>query len=244
IDGIVYAGVTAAGFAFTENIFYFGMAFDAGGLGDASGGVVAAFMLRWVLSPFVHPLFTAMTGIGIGVAASSRVRSVRIVAPLLGYLTAVGLHALWNGSAVIGGSAAFLNLYFLVMVPIFAGVLWLIVWQRRREQDVVTRQLPSMAREGLIAQSEIGLFASQPGRRRWRAEVRREAGRRAVRAVSRYQSAVTELAFLRHATGRRTARTDAAHRQRVLIDELTAARHAAVRHSTEREVPVQGVDPR
>lgn len=242
IDGIVYAGVTAAGFAFTENIFYFGMAFDAGGLGDGSGGVVAAFMLRGVLSPFVHPLFTAITGIGIGVAASTRIRSVRIIAPLLGYLIAVGLHALWNGSAVIGGNATFLNFYFLVMVPIFVGVIWLLVWQRRREQRVVTRQLTRMVNDGLIAASEVGLLASQSGRRRWRAEVRREAGRHAARSVHRYQSVVTELAFLRHATGRRRARGDAVHRERVLIDELTAARIDAVRSRAEQEGPAHGVE--
>ncbi len=71
VDGMVYAGVTAAGFAFTENIWYFGQIFAKQGFGDMAGGVVALFVLRGVLSPFAHPLFTAMTGIGVGIAASS-----------------------------------------------------------------------------------------------------------------------------------------------------------------------------
>jgi len=29
------------------------------------------------------------------------------------------LHALWNGAATLGGGQTFLNVYFLIMVPIF-----------------------------------------------------------------------------------------------------------------------------
>ena len=36
IDGVVYAGFVAAGFAFTENIYYFGRAFAEHGFGSAS----------------------------------------------------------------------------------------------------------------------------------------------------------------------------------------------------------------
>jgi RsiW-degrading membrane proteinase PrsW (M82 family) len=227
IDGIVYAGVTAAGFAFTENIFYFAMAFDAGGLGDVSGGVVASFMLRGVLSPFVHPLFTALTGMGLGIAASTKVPWLRIGAPVLGFLGAVGLHALWNSSAALSGER-FLTFYFLIMVPIFAGVVWLVVWQRRREQRTVARQLPGLAKHGVIPASEVGLLASLPGRRRWRAEVRRASGVQAARAVYRYQAAVTELAFLRHTAQRREApRPALKQRQRQLIAEMTEARAVA-----------------
>jgi RsiW-degrading membrane proteinase PrsW (M82 family) len=53
IDGIVYAGLVAAGFAFTENIYYFGRAFAEYGFGNpTTSGVVTAFILRGVLSPF------------------------------------------------------------------------------------------------------------------------------------------------------------------------------------------------
>ena len=62
VDGVVYAGICAAGFAFTENIYYFGRAFVDYGFGNATtAGVVTAFILRGVLSPFTHPLFTCLT---------------------------------------------------------------------------------------------------------------------------------------------------------------------------------------
>jgi RsiW-degrading membrane proteinase PrsW (M82 family) len=69
IDGIVYAGIVAAGFAFTENILYFGRAF--GEEAEMGGSVLFTLILRGVLSPFAHPLFTSMTGIGAGLAANS-----------------------------------------------------------------------------------------------------------------------------------------------------------------------------
>lgn len=98
VDGVVYAGFVAAGFAFMENIYYFGRAFAEHGFGGAdTGGVITAFILRGVLAPFTHPLFTAMIGIGVGVAARASSRSVRIFAPVGGYQAAVTeLAFLWH----------------------------------------------------------------------------------------------------------------------------------------------------
>lgn len=210
VDGIVYAGISAAGFAFTENIYYFGRAFAEYGFGDgASAGVLAAFLLRGVLSPFAHPLFTVLTGIGVGLAAMASSSRLKVMVPLLGYLCAVGLHALWNAAATLGGAETFLDVYFLIMVPIFVGVLLLVLWQRRREQRIIAAALPVLAANGWIARSEVPLLASLRARRRWRRQARRESGRRAARAVAAYQAGVTELAFLRRwatedgTTGRR-----------------------------------------
>uniref|UniRef100_UPI003F84B7F7 PrsW family intramembrane metalloprotease n=1 Tax=Actinosynnema sp. TaxID=1872144 RepID=UPI003F84B7F7 len=228
VDGLVYAGVVAAGFAFTENIYYFARVFVDSGLGDASSGVVALFILRGVLSPFAHPLFTSMLGVGVGLAAMSHKRNVRIAGPLLGYLGAVGLHSLWNFSTTVGTGSTFINLYFLIMVPIFAGMVWLVVWQRRREQRIVAEQLPGMAERQWIATSEVTLLASLQGRSRWRRTVRRKAGDEAAKAVAGYQVAATELAFLRHRMALGTAGADADRRHANLLRSLLATRVAAV----------------
>ncbi|WP_433267581.1 PrsW family intramembrane metalloprotease [Actinosynnema sp. CS-041913] len=228
VDGIVYAGVTAAGFAYTENIYYFARVFVDSGLGDLSSGVVALFILRGVLSPFAHPLFTAMTGIGIGIASMTASRRVRMVAPVLGYLGAAGLHSLWNFSTTVGTGSTFINLYFLIMVPVFAGMVWLVVWQRRREQRIVAGQLPAMAVQRWIATSEVTLLASLQGRRRWRRAVRRKVGDQAARAVAEYQVAATELAFLRHRIALGTAGAGSDERHAVLLETLLTARQAAV----------------
>src|SRR6266545_5995881 len=171
IDGVVYAGFVAAGFAFTENIYYFGRAFAEHGFGDTTtAGVVTAFILRGVLSPFTHPLFTGMIGIGVGIAARTRYRQVRLMAPIAGYAAAVILHALWNGSATLGSGKTFLNVYFLIMVPIFICGVWFVHWHRKREQAIVTEALPVMVLQRMVAAEELPRLASLTGRRAWRSE--------------------------------------------------------------------------
>ncbi len=230
IDGIVYAGITAAGFAFTENIYYFGRAFSDYGFGNGtSTGVIAAFVLRGVLSPFTHPLFTALTGVGLGYAARTTSRTVRILAPLGGYLAAVLLHALWNGAATLGGAKTFLNVYFLVMVPIFVAVVLVVILQRRREQRTVEAALPGMVKSRWIAASEVDLLSSLNGRREWRRQARRQSGRRAAKAVAAYQNSVTELAFLK----RRNGSAGSTVKEAELLDTLRESRSEAVRLAGE-----------
>ncbi|MDF2979206.1 MAG: hypothetical protein K0S40_3934 [Actinomycetospora sp.] len=224
VDGVVYAGITAAGFAFTENIIYFGRAFTEAE-GAPATAVVATFVLRGVLSPFAHPLFTAMIGIGVGVAAGARSRLVGTVAVLGGYVLAVILHALWNSSTQLG--AGFFGVYLLIMLPLFAGMIGLVVWQRRRERDVLAAQMPGFAAAGWIAPSEVALLSSLTGRRRWRAAVHRRAGSVAARAVEDYQHAVTELAFLR-ARAERGALPPRADWHAELLDAVVRTRLAAV----------------
>src|SRR3954470_20760353 len=48
----------------TENILYYGKARTTA----ESGGPLVAFIMRGVVSPFAHPFFTSMTGIGLGLA--------------------------------------------------------------------------------------------------------------------------------------------------------------------------------
>ena len=229
VDGVVYAGLTAAGFAFTENILYIGRSFaEDGGLIGQNGGVLAVLILRGVLSPFAHPLFTSMTGIGCGLAAGSRSPAARVLFVLVGYLAAVMLHALWNGSATLGDGQAFFAVYLYVMLPLLLGMVLLVAWQRRREQRTVRAELPEFAQAGWIADSEVPLLGSLAGRNRWRRAVRRRSGKRAARAVTEYQTAVTELAFLRARMRRGTVGAHARqwHDERLAI--LVAARARAM----------------
>src|SRR4029079_3972719 len=113
-----------------------------------------------------------------------------------GYALAVILHALWNSSASLFDGGAFLIVYLVVMVPLFAAMVTIVIWQRHREQAVIAEQLPGFAQAGWIAPSEIQLLSSLAGRRVWRAAVRRRSGRAVEKAVIRYQEAVTDLAFL------------------------------------------------
>src|SRR5215218_5023444 len=88
LDGIVYAGVIALGFATVENVLYYGRMMNK----EGAGGVVVLFFIRGVLAPFTHSVFTAMTGIGVGLARQSHNAAVKVIAPICGWCVAVFLH--------------------------------------------------------------------------------------------------------------------------------------------------------
>lgn len=76
-DGIVYAAMVGLGFATVENFGYYDGAVMEGG----AAGLAGLFVMRGILSPFIHSLFTSMTGIGLGLASRSGRRWVKIGAP-------------------------------------------------------------------------------------------------------------------------------------------------------------------
>ncbi|MCZ9340652.1 PrsW family intramembrane metalloprotease, partial [Streptomyces sp. TRM76130] len=155
-DGVVLAGFTATGFAFTENILYLGNAFGTDQLTGGVASVTAAtFFVRAVMSPFAHPLFTAVTGLGFGLLAlrGDHRRPRHALLPPAGLLLAVGLHALWNGSSALGEYGFFI-VYATFMVPVFGLLTWLAVWSRQRELVTVRAELPAYAAAGWLAPAE------------------------------------------------------------------------------------------
>ncbi|SCF61020.1 Membrane proteinase PrsW, cleaves anti-sigma factor RsiW, M82 family [Streptomyces sp. Ncost-T10-10d] len=168
VDGVVVAGFTASGFAFTENILYLGTAFGEDQQIGTSGVVsvtAATFFVRAVMSPFAHPLFTVLTGIGFGLAAvSARHRRIRRIAlPLLGLVLAMGMHALWNGSASFG-PYGFYAVYGVFMVPVFGLVTWLAIWSRQRELRTLSAELPAYAAAGWLTPAEPLALSSMRAR--------------------------------------------------------------------------------
>jgi protease PrsW len=229
VDGIVLAGFVGVGFAFTENVLYFGRAFLAGNeeLG-VTGGLFAAgitFVLRGVLAPFAHPLFTTMTGIGLGVAAQSSSARTRLVAPVAGYLAAVALHATWNYSSA-SGLQGFLTGYLVLMVPAFAVAIGVATWSRRREGATVATWLPVYVPAGWLADGDVAMMASMPRRRQALDWAERTYGGASARALSDFQHAGTELAFLRDRVERGHRVDDFADRERDLLVQLSRARRA------------------
>ncbi|MGW0500334.1 PrsW family intramembrane metalloprotease [Streptomyces sp. NPDC003007] len=231
VDGVVIAGVTATGFAFTENILYLGTAFGTdqltGGTGIASV-TAATFFVRVIMSPFAHPLFTVLTGIGFGISAlSAEHRRLRRVAfPLSGLLLAMGMHAMWNGSSAFG-EYGFFAVYAAFMVPIFGLLTWLVIWTRQRELKTVRAELPAYAVAGWLTPAEPFALGSMRARRIARQYARRHAGRAAAREVARYEAYATSLAFLRHRARQGSTASDFAVRERELLGELWRRREVA-----------------
>jgi RsiW-degrading membrane proteinase PrsW (M82 family) len=231
VDGVVIAGITATGFAFTENILYLGNAFGTDQL-TGDGGIasvtVATFFVRVVMSPFAHPLFTVLTGLGFGIAALSgeRQRVRRVVLPLCGLFLAMLMHALWNGSATFG-DWGFFAVYGAIMVPAFGVLTWLVVWTRQRELGTVRDELPAYTAAGWIGPAEPYALGSMRARRMARQYARRNLGRPAARAVAQYEAYATSLAFLRHRGRQGRGGADFVVRERELLNELWRRREVA-----------------
>ncbi|PWI44353.1 PrsW family intramembrane metalloprotease [Streptomyces sp. ICBB 8177] len=200
VDGVVIAGVTATGFAFTENILYLGSAFGRDQLLDAHGfpsATLATFFMRVIMSPFAHPLFTGMTGVGFGICAASRKgQARRWLAPLGGWLLAMTLHGIWNGSSSLG-TFDFLAAYAMIMLPLLVLLVWLAVRSRSNELRTIRTHLPVYAMAGWLSPLEPLALSSMRARRMARSLARRARGAADAKAVREYQGFATALAFLR-----------------------------------------------
>ena len=168
IDGIVYAAITAGGFAFVENIQYFGLAFDDGGANAAA----TVFVLRGLFSPFAHVLFTSCTGVAVGLAARKRGTGRIIGAFFAGLAVAVVLHAVWN----LAGYVGFWGVYVFFELPIFVAAVVTVVLLRVREQHLTRDRLADYANAGWFTSDEVVLYGTRVGRRHVRSWARAKGG--------------------------------------------------------------------
>ncbi|MFI6831537.1 PrsW family intramembrane metalloprotease [Kribbella sp. NPDC050241] len=227
IDGLVYAGMVGVGFAFTENILYYGRIFNQ--LSEEAGsdaglrGAFVLFVIRGLISPFAHPLFTSFTAIGIGVAIRHRSTAVRYLAPIVGYLAAVLAHGLWNGGASWAGGGGFITVYLFLMVPIFIGMVVFALVMRSREGQMIASRLYDYVRFGWLVPQDVPLIATLRGRKALRQNAKRY-GAQAETAAKAFQHNATELAYLRDKIVRQVIGPDALETEKQLLDELRERR--------------------
>src|SRR5215813_3322024 len=197
VDGIVYASMSALGFAMTENILYYGRAAQGGG-----EALTAIFILRGFFAPFSHPLFTSLTGIGLGLARQSTNTAEKIFTPVIGLLMAIFMHSIWNGSAVLGGGGLFLLTYILIMVPAFLIMLVVIALALRREGQVVREFLVIDLERGFLTAEEYKQLGSILGRMGSSFNSLSQAGVKGWRSRMRFNQLASELAFHRSRVSR------------------------------------------
>ena len=158
LSGIVLAGLSGAAFAFTENILYYGRVYRyaARTFGEVPPleALQDLFFLRGVMTFFGHPLFTAMTGIGLAVAVRSKSKVVRVVAPLAGFCAASFLHMAFNTTATLVSGPSLLFIYLGVAVPLVIGMIVFIVRQLFREGRLIRERLTDYVRVGWLAESD------------------------------------------------------------------------------------------
>jgi protease PrsW len=215
VDGIVYASLAALGFAMTENILYYGRAALGGG-----ESLTLTLIIRGFFAPFSHPLFTSLTGIGLGLARQSTNIAIKILTPIVGLMMAILMHSIWNGTAVLSGML-FLFTYILVMIPAFIIMLVVIGFALRREGRVVREHLVIDLDRGFLTAEEYKQLGSILGRMGSSYNAFSQSGVKGWRARRRFNQLASELAFHRSRVARGVYSAD----QEVLEQE-TAYLHA------------------
>ena len=228
VDALVLAGLSGIGFAFTENIVYYGNLFArvaAQHNTDAAlDAVQELFLWRGVAMPFAHPIFTMMLGVGVGVAVRQRHTAVRILAPVTGYVVAVVMHMGYNAAASFTTQSAGLwPMYLVVMLPLLGAVVAFALWVRHRERQVLAARLGDYVVYGWLAREEIPSLVSLSGRLAARRRAKPQ-GAEVAQGVRAYQRLAVELAFLRDKIVRGVAGPDVLDRERSLIAALRAMR--------------------
>ena len=151
LDGIVYAAITAMGFAAVENTLYI---YRNGYQESGWEGFWTLVVIRVILVGWMHPFFTSFTGIGLAVARMSRNTLVKILAVPAGYVVAVMVHAFHNTfSGLIGGVNGFIAGTFVDYIG-YAFMLVFIIWVIVRERNVLKRQLREEVEKGYMSQRQ------------------------------------------------------------------------------------------
>lgn len=218
LQAVTLAGLSAAGFAFTENILYYSRAIVYSsvtiGTGNPDDALNHIVFLRGVKTAFGHPLFTTFMALGfiIGLRAHSKI--VRILAPLGGYLIAAMAHMVFNFFASVGMDDTLMAIFgWMIVISVVAHLVRQILAQGRLLRD----RLDEYVAMGWLPASVVPLFARQ--RTRWASFfISISYGWRAFLATVRIQRTMSELAYVRDAQLRGTVDAGGDLRARVLLD--------------------------
>jgi RsiW-degrading membrane proteinase PrsW (M82 family) len=215
LDGAIYGGIVGLGFTLTEDVEYVSNGFVSDGL----EGFLFLWFIRTVLNGLTHCTFTAMTGLGFGIASESRSWFVKIAAPLGGYVIAMVMHGFHNGILQIGEEGFFIMqaVNWLIGIGFFVMLALLVVRDRR----IIIRELADEV-GGLLHPRELQLITTYLtiGFQNWAALFSR--GWTAFRARRKKQLALVEVAFIKNRrrrgeTGRSLDLKEAKLRQEIAL---------------------------
>ena len=160
LDGMIYAGVAALGFAAAENAFYI---YDRGFAQSGWGGFWFLVLVRVILVGWQHPFYTAFTGIGFAIARMSKNPRAKFIGPLAGLSMAIITHSFHNTLASLvegmGGLAFGTFLDWSGWLFMFIFTLWAI----HREGKLLPKHLQEEVAAGRITNGQLRTAASPFG---------------------------------------------------------------------------------
>ncbi|MCL1838267.1 MAG: PrsW family intramembrane metalloprotease [Propionibacteriaceae bacterium] len=197
---VCLGGLSAVGFAFTENILYYSrvivFASQTIEVGDAAEALHQTVLLRGLWTSFGHPLFTVMTAFGIAIGIRSRSKVVRVLAPLAGFLLAAFGHMFFNSQAEQISQMGFM--YWLVIVPLLLFVILYVIRHTLAQGKLISHRLADYVRVGWLLESDPEVF-SRLRTRLYAGFLALTKGWSIFLATIEIQRAMTELAYLRDA---------------------------------------------
>jgi protease PrsW len=170
LDGIIYGAIAGLGFAWFENILYYQGEGTEEGIAAMGTLAVARGVYHGIAG---HVTFTALTGIGIGLARVQRRGALRWLWPIVGLGLGTASHFIWNTfSGVVmlpAPSETAALLFFLPMAVVLlqlpfvglVGLVLLFVW--RHENQIIADSLATEP-EDILAPDDIESLV--PARRR------------------------------------------------------------------------------
>ncbi|HJQ14769.1 MAG TPA: PrsW family intramembrane metalloprotease, partial [Anaerolineales bacterium] len=157
LDGVVYGAVTAMGFAAIENVLYI---YRNGYQESGWEGFWVLVVIRVILVGWMHPFFTAFTGIGLAIARMTRNVLVKMIAVPTGFAIAVTAHAFHNTfSGLIGGFEGLLA-GTVVDYAGYAVMLLFVIWMIVYERNVLKRHLHEEVAHGRLSPRQYATATS------------------------------------------------------------------------------------
>jgi RsiW-degrading membrane proteinase PrsW (M82 family) len=192
MDGIVYAAITALGFAASENAFYI---FRYGYAENGMTGLLYLSFVRIILVGWQHPFFTAFTGIGLAIARLNPRLWVKLAAPVTGWTLAVTAHSLHNTiSSLVSGAGGLIFSTLTDWSGWFVMFLF-ILWALSREKRWLIDQLREEVSLGNISLAQYQTACSA-----WRQSRAKLNGitRGSFQVTDRFYRLTADLAYKKH----------------------------------------------
>ena len=228
---VALAGLSAIGFAFIENTIYYARAFVFGtntiGIEDPLAEVIEIVKLRGIYTSFGHPVFTMMTALGLAIALGARSKTVRVVAPLAGFVVGAGGHMLFNGVATSGGTAQLKPQWFMAL-GLVAMLTLMMVLTVVAQAQLIRRRLGDYRRVGWLTDRDPIVYSKPFTRMKLQLAALFRGPRKTWPPTVKFMRRITELAYLREGMTRGTIGIGGDDRAREILHELEELRPMAL----------------
>jgi RsiW-degrading membrane proteinase PrsW (M82 family) len=220
LDGIVYAGIAALGFAATENTYYI---FSYGYMENGIAGTFFLVFVRVILVGWQHPFYTAFFGIGLAISRLSRNGIVKFIAPVGGLGLSIFTHSMHNTLASFMGGLGGLAVGTLVDWSGWFIMVLFILWALYREQQWLITELREEVKLGILSPGQYRVACSA-----WRQSYTRLtalfSGR--FQATRKFYKITAELAYKKHqraSLGEESGNTNIINKYRSELARLSAS---------------------